>query len=337
MRGLTFVTGVAMALGVIGCEGSALAAACGSAYVVGDVFASVGNSTVNVYQPNGSLVCTMNDASGTTYTTGSGFDKFGNFYVTNFGVGTISKFNNSGTLINSAFMTSNNTPESIVNVSVGPLAGTSFVGGPNAVAGAPVINQYNTATGALMNSYTVAPGNGSTGGTDWVDFKNDHVTVIYDSEGTIIKSYNIQTSTQNADFGTAPVYGYAMRVIPFGAFAGDVLRADSTEANMFDANGNLIKTYSLPGQQGDDFALNLDPNGLDFWTSDSVSGTVWEINIATGAIDEQWLTGVPGLTFGMAVYGEITSSSVTTPEPATLAILGFGLVGTGFARRLRRR
>jgi hypothetical protein len=41
---------------------------------------------------------------------------------------------------------------------------------------------------------------------------------------------------------------------------------------MFDSSGALIKTFILPGNEGQDFSLNLDPNGTDFWTGDSVSG-----------------------------------------------------------------
>lgn len=106
LRGLL---GSAAAIVLSGALNGVQAAACSSPYVKGDVFASVGSSTVDVFTPNGILVCTLNDASGATFTTGSGFDAAGNFYVTNFGVGTVSQFDNSGTLLNSAYMSSNNT------------------------------------------------------------------------------------------------------------------------------------------------------------------------------------------------------------------------------------
>ena len=50
------------------------AAACSSPYVKGDVFASVGAGTVNVFTPTGTFVCSLNDTTGATYTTGSGFE-----------------------------------------------------------------------------------------------------------------------------------------------------------------------------------------------------------------------------------------------------------------------
>ena len=315
---------------VWGAVNVAQAVPCTTPYVTGDVFASVGNSTVDVFTPTGTPVCTLNDGSGSTFTTGSGFDSSGNFFVTNFGTETVSKFDNSGGLISSAFITSGNTPELIVNVSTGPFAGSSFVGGP----GAATINQFNTSTGALIHSFAVA--GGSTGGTDWLDFISP-TTAIYDGEGYTIKSFNFQTSTQNADFATDPHYGYAMRVIPTGAFAGDVLRADSTQATLLSSTGAVLTNYTLPGDLGTDFALNLDPDGIDFWTADASSNNIWEVDIATGAIVEEFNCGSCEL-FGLAVAGELTTVNKPPPipEPASLTLMATGLLGFRMLRRRRK-
>jgi hypothetical protein len=170
--------------------------------------------------------------------------------------------------------------------------------------------------------------------------KLDGHTILYDGEGTIIRSFDLSTDTQGPDFATAPNRSvFALRVIPGGTFKGDVVAADSTEAVLFDATGSLIKSYALPGDNGGDFSLNLDPNGTDFWTGDFNSGLVWEVNLATGAIDEQWNTGHAGTFFGLSVFGEITSGGgggPTVPEPSTWAMMLLGFAGMGFVAYRKR-
>jgi PEP-CTERM motif len=314
---------------------SAHAAACSTPYVQGDVFASAGSGKVDVFTPTGTLDCTLNDGIG-SITTGTGFDKAGNFYVTNFGAGGVTKFNNSGGLVAGTFMAPGgvSSPESINNVSTGPFAGSSFVGGPDT----PAIDQFNTATGALIHTFNVMGGNG-TNGTDWTDMALDGHTILYDGEGTAIRSYNLSTMTQNADFTSAATEAaldhiFAFRVIPTGADAGDVLVANSIDAVLLDTAGDIIKTYTLPGDGGGDFALNLDPNGTDFWTGDFASDNLWDVNIATGAIVHQFNAGTGSSTlYGVSVFGEITSGGgggPTVPEPSTWAMMLVGFAGLGF-------
>jgi hypothetical protein len=99
----------------------ASAAACSGPYVKGDVFASIGDGKVDVFTPNGTPVCTLDDGTGALGNAGSSFDTSGNFYVTNFGAGGVSKFNNVGGLVSGTFMANGGVtrPESIAIVSAG--------------------------------------------------------------------------------------------------------------------------------------------------------------------------------------------------------------------------
>ena len=298
-----------------------------SNFQVGDVFAAIGNGQVDVFTPTGTLVQTLNDGTGSTFTAGMAFDNLGNLYVTNFSIGTVSEFDKTGALVNANFITGQVNNESIATeVGKFPI----LVGD----AGQNKINQYNS-SGVLVNSFTVATQNR---GTDWVDLQPDNKTVLYTSEGSSVLSFNISTNTQNANFanGLPGVAAYALREIQTGPFAGDVLVADSSNALLLNSAGGIIMTYNLPGNSGVDFALNLDPSGTDFWTADLGSGEVWELNIASGNILEQWNTGFPGTTGGLAVFGE-AGQGTGTPEPATLFLLGSGLLGLGLASKLGKR
>jgi len=309
---------------------SATLTAFGASIPLGDVAVAVGSSQVKVFSPTGTLLETLNDASGTAFTTGMVFDGSGNLYVTNFSAGNISKFDSNGNLVSSSFMTASNTPESIlVNQ-----AGNLLVGGP----GAATILQYSSAGGAPTVTYAVAGGNG-TGGTDWADLEPNQQTLLYDGEGTEILSYNLATKTQNTLFasGLPGSSVFEFRIIPGGTLTGDVIAADSSESILLNSAGAIIKTYTLPGNDGSDFALNLDPNGTDFWTADT-SGTVWEINIATGHVDEQWSSG-SGSTFGLVVEGQLTAGGPPpsgAPEPGTIGLMVAGMAVAALARFRRR-
>ena len=74
-----------------------------------------------------------------------------------------------------------------------------------------------------------------------------------------------------------------------------------------DPNGNVLQTYtcaSLPGCQGSLFAMSLDPDGTSFWTGDSTSGDIWQVDIATGNV-LQTIDTHSGYLFGLSVDDQI--------------------------------
>lgn len=302
----------------------------GSSYAVGDVFLGVTGVGVVEYTSSGAYVQTINGGALGTYTTGMSFQSNGNLLVTNFSGGTVAQYDNAGNLLNATFASGMSNPESIAIDS----SGNIYVG----QAGAAQINEYSS-TGTFLGS-TTATTQGR--GTDWIDLAANQTTMLYTSEGSKVMSVTVPGGAQNADFSNVGGVQYALRIIPTGTYAGDVLVANSSNALLISSTGTVLQTYTLPGNGGGDFALNIDPNGTDFWTADYATNTVWEVNIATGAIDAQWTSngncGVGaycGAIYGLVVYGQQTASGggggVVTgaPEPGTLTLLAGGLLSLG--------
>jgi hypothetical protein len=285
---------------------SSVASANGVPLKTGDVLASVGNADVDNYSPSGTLLDTLDTASGSEYTTGGCFDSSGNFYVTDFSTGAISEFDPGGNLVNSTWATDPTIPESC---SI-DAHDNMYVGGP----GAPIIYEYNS-SGAEINTFDVTGGSG-TGGTDWLDLEADQCTLLYTGEGSEILSYNTCTDTQNPDFATGlPAPCFELRVRP----DGDVMVACASEVLRFDSAGTLEQTYAISGT-GELFSMNLDPDNSTFWTGDDETGEVYHVDIATGTVISAFNSAPPVGLFGLTLVGAISTAQGTvtlTPPTAT--------------------
>ena len=312
----------------------ATAAARAVPFAVGDVFAGVGQGQIKQFDPTGTLKATLDDTTGSTFITGMCFDPTGHLYATNFSTGTVSKFDNNGTLVSANFLTGLGSPESCVI----DAAGNIYVGGP----GQP-ISKFSSAGGASIATFAVSQG------SDWIDLAADQCTLFYDNEGAVIHRFNACTNTQLADFsGTLAGRHFALRILPGG---GVIVAAGSPpdSAQLLDATGAITSTYLAPGSSLI-FALNRDPNGTQFWTGDLTgAGMVSKFNFAP--------VGPPVTTFnavanselaGLAVFGELLISQ-PTPTPGggaqvvvptlsgpMLALLGAALAVVALLTLIRR-
>src|SRR5205807_8704860 len=91
--------------------------------------------------------------------------------------------------------------------------------------------------GAPLATYTPAV---EGRGTDWITLARDQCTLLYTSEGSHIKRFNVCTNTQLADLAnltTSPCY--AVRVRP----NGEVLVACTTALFRLDSSGAVLQTY----------------------------------------------------------------------------------------------
>jgi hypothetical protein len=303
--------GLICALALVTALGSAASASAGVPYTKGDVFAGEGNGLIKEFKPDGTLVQTLDTTSGSTEDTGMCFDGAGNLYSTNFEANSMSKFDNSGNLVAASFGSGFNAhPESCVFNK----AGNMYVGQAD---GSRQVLEFNS-SGALLNSFSPAP---DARGTDWIDLAADQTTLRYTSEGSLVKQFNLGTSTQLADFASGlPAPCYAHRILSGG---GDLV-ACASEVVRLDSSGAIVQTYPVDPSQNL-FALNIDPDGTSFWTAD-FNGTIYHVDIATGLVINSFNASPAFDVAGLAVFGETTQGG---PPPSGCTMTGKGQFTSG--------
>lgn len=288
----------------------------------GDVFAAVNSGNVQHYDGAGNLLETLNTGQG-GFTTGMAFDTTGNLYVTNFSVGTVSKFTGPNDPHNTSLFGPNfgSSVESIVFDKLG----NAFVSN----AGSGAIIKVDS-TGNVLDTFNTGMR------ADWIDLSADNTKIYFTVDTS--KGVRILDLTNDSVSVFNPILGnFALRLLADGS----VLVANQQDVRHLDSAGNDIGTYDVSGQDNF-FALNLDPDGKSFWSGDFGSGQYFKFDIATTGLDNNILavnTGVGnGSLFGLTVFGEITQGgggNGAVPEPSTVILMGLGALGVAVMTRKR--
>jgi outer membrane protein assembly factor BamB len=79
----------------------------------------------------------------------------------------------------------------------------------------------------------------------------------------------------NANFGN-----YALRLLADDS----MLVADESDIVLLDNRGKRVRTYGVAGNDNR-FALDLDPDGKTFWSSDFETGLIQQFDIGTGSLE----------------------------------------------------
>ena len=285
------------------------------AFTQGEVFAGAAGGMIFVYKPDGTLAQVLGSGNIGGNIGGIAFDTSGNLYAAN---PTASTGNISGTV--ERFGSNGSGPTTF---GTGP-TGNGYDASPQSVVVGPDGNVYVAQSGGRGSLLKFAPAGGAatfeffpptdTGPISWIELLDDNDTILYTTGffgangGKIVKAFDIGDNIYLPDFAQnlPGAAAFSLRELPDKT----VLVADGDRIVRVNPSGAVTQTYTV-GTGGLFHSLNLDPDGVTFWTLEDISGTMYRINTATGATVTSFSTGVGlslgafnGFQGGLAVFGQ---------------------------------
>ena len=300
------------------------------AFTQGEVLAGASGGMIFVYKPDGTLAQVLGSGNIGGNIGGIAFDTTGNLYAANptaniqsNDVGTVERFGSNGS--------------GPTTFGTGPF-GNGYDSNPQSVVVAPTGRVYVAQSAGRGSLLRFPPAGGvaaaeffpptDTGSMQWIELLDDNNTILYTTAGSIVKAFDVHDNIFLPDFA---------QNLPGPAALGlreladkSVLVADGDRIVRLNTSGAVIQTYQAG--TGVYHSLNLDPDGVSFWTLEDVQGTMFRINITTGAIIKQFSTGVGdtlnafnGFEGGLAVFGQPQSGGAdmqvtmsAAPNPVVL-------------------
>lgn len=295
-RTLTATTVLAaLVLSLVSPGGAAGADPASAAFARGDVFASVGRSTVERHGADTAPLQLLTAAGRPRWTNGMAFRRDTNeLYVA--ANHTVFVFDASGSFTGTFGGGHVSHPGGIVfdpdgNAYV-PLAG-----------GSRQVLKLDP-QGQLVQAFT-PEGEGSVGPAR-VDLAPDGCTLLYTTYGTTIKRFDVCRDLQLPDLVT-DLPGFVAAEVRALADGG-ALVANYTSVLRIGETGQIVATYDLP-ERNCWIGLAMDLSWTRFWAGDLCTGSVHRFSVASGASDLSFDVAAGGGTVaGLAVLGGVAAA-----------------------------
>jgi hypothetical protein len=235
-----------------------------------------------------------------------------NLLITGYTSNAVSRINTSGTATGTFGSGYNTHPESIAFDTFG----NAFVGQER---GSRDLLKLGPAGNTLAAFDAVPEG---LKGTDRIDLASDQCTMLYTSQGTSIKRFNVCTVAQLPDFvtGLPGTEAHEIRIL----LNGDVLVADTQSILRLNSSGSIVQQYDVAGRDCWT-TLAVDTVPSRFYAGDRCSRTVVKFDLASGTVLNSMGAGAKSDIEGLAVNGGITAataadvsvSTVDLPDPVS--------------------
>ncbi len=297
-------------------------------FAKGQVFLST-NDMVFVLDPSsGNIVDVLAEGAPATLGHGMTFDSVGNLFIAN-NNGTILEFSNQAagpTLFGNGNCPCDREAHSLVIDPFGNvIVGEDFIGGsqqPTLLQFAGGAGPSGTPSGTFFPAY-----DNFSSPAVWTEVLDSSDTVAYTEGSQTLKVFDLGEQVQHPDIAANLHGALALRELPDGT----ILVADTDRIARVNQSGSVTQTYTVPGVSAFFQNLNLDPDGVTFWTNDEVTGIVYRINISSGAVANgsgfttglglASLLGTQGIG-GIAVFGQAQSGgadlAITMTAPASV-------------------